>query len=278
MFKNLSLKTFAIRTEMRESLRLATLGQFEAIDIEVDQVAEMCQKHSSSYIKGMFDSFDIRPTAWYLPFDISLPAPDFQQEIEHLKAFLPRAQEINALRVLALLPSGSDTSPYKDFCCLLPQRISAIAGLLEQYGCRIGIEIPSQQYVKPYKHIYSFSLDQVVDLCKTAACINAGIVFDTFLWHREGSKIETLQKLNNGNIIYVKASDQDNNYVGRCLPGRTNTVNLPLVMKTLTDIKYDGPVTPVSEEPRMTCLPHEIAVILSGGYLSYIWKKFITQT
>ncbi len=48
-------------------------------------------------------------------------------------------------------------------------------------------------------------------------------------------------------------------------------------MQTLKDIDYDGPITPISDEKRITSLPYDISAILSGGYLSLVWKKSLTE-
>lgn len=286
MFKNLSFENLGIKTEMREALRLAKLGNFEGADIDIVQAESLCGKHSFAYLKGMFDSFGIKPGAWRLPMDIADTETGFNKSLEEIAPFMATAEKIGALRALVLLPSGSENFSCEDFCAILPERLSILGAIAAKHSCRIGVQLPEiQQSVKTYKHTYSFSLNQAVDLCRKTSTGNAGIVFDTFIWHSEGSRKEDLQKLGNNDIVYVKLSDagakpsdeirQTNE---RRLPGETNTVNLTLAMKLLCEIGYKGPVTPVSEERRITALPHEIAVILSGGYLAGLWKKVFTGT
>ena len=108
MFKNISLKSLDINTEMRESLRLAHLGTFEGLDIDILKVNELSNQHSPCYVKGMFDSFNIKPGAWYLPLALSLSEPTLKKDIESLKPVLETAVSLEAVRSILLLPAGSD--------------------------------------------------------------------------------------------------------------------------------------------------------------------------
>ena len=78
MFKNLPLWVFSPDTCLREKLRLAVLGEFEGIDIDIREAVELSEKYSPAYVKGMLDSFNLKTGAWELPF-----ALDAEEEIYH---------------------------------------------------------------------------------------------------------------------------------------------------------------------------------------------------
>lgn len=281
MFKNISLETLGIKLGMRESLRLAALGNFEGMDIDISAASKLAAEHSPSYLKGMLDSFNIRAGAWRLPFCMDIPGAEFESALKTFETMLPLAVELGALRVLVSLPSGSDSVSFEDACCYLSEKLVSLANLLDKYGCAAGLEIPeNQKGRKPYKHNYGFSFGQVISMCRKASISNAGIVFDTWLWHRAGGSMEQLREIKPEDIVYIKASDADTGGssenpqdTGRRLPGETKTVDIPLVLKTLKERGCRGPVTPVTSDSKLTRLPYDIAVILSGGYLSDVWKK-----
>ncbi|MCK9266536.1 sugar phosphate isomerase/epimerase [bacterium] len=279
MFKNLSLKSFNINTGLRESLRLANLGNFEGIDLNILDVEALCQTHSVNYVKGMLDSFNIKPGVWNLSSDITLTDAGFTANIDKLTSLVEISEKIGANRCVLSLPVGSDTTSCEDFSKMFPERLNVLAKRFNEYNCSIGVEIVGKhKSVKPYQHIYRFTTSQIYSFCKEANITNVGIVLDTFLLDQESNNQDILQQFETKDIISVKASDSDNNKKIRNLPRQTNVIDLPFIMQTLRNIRYNGPITPISDEPRVFSFPNEIAVILAGGYLTRLWKDSFTKT
>ena len=280
MFKNLSLKNLGIGVDLRESLRLASLGGFESIDLDMEKVAGLCTRHGAGYVRGMLDSFSMRPGTWELPVDLSAAQEDFQKAIMEAGPLISAACEISATRAIIELPAGSDRLSMEDFTGILPHRISTLLVILSGSGCMAGIKAPDiQNSVKPYSHTYRFTQSRILEICREIGDPNAGIVLDTFLRHREGAGMDDIGDIKSREIVCVQASDEATAPdTGRRLPGETGRINLRLFLETLDAMGYEGPVTPFSEAARMKTLPHEIATILSGGYLKSIWKESVKET
>ena len=67
MFKNFSPSELGIKTNLREALRLATIGRFEGVDLPVDETIELVEKYSIDYVSGMYQSFNLKIGGLRLP-------------------------------------------------------------------------------------------------------------------------------------------------------------------------------------------------------------------
>ena len=80
---------------------------------------------------------------------------------------------------------------------------------------------------------------------------NVGLLFDTWHWYTCRSAIDDVRKLSVSDVVYVHINDapagidpyeQIDNI--RCLPAETGVIPLTELMQILTEIGYEGPVTP----------------------------------
>lgn len=274
MFKNLSLKTLNIKTGLRESLRLAALGNFEGMDIDIEKTAALSREHSMPYIRGMFDSFNIKPGAWALPFSLDCPSSDFTASLGKLEHGLSLAKEIGATRILANFPENPALTEERDSSLL--DRLLTLCKTLHKYGCRIGLAIPEKQLsVNTGKNNYSPLVNKALSLCREVKTANAGILLDARAWIASGRKPEELKEMENRDIVYARIPTAEEPSK-EATPEDQGSLNLFCVLQSLEKIGYDGPLSPGAENKKLTMLPPDMAVILAGGYLSGLLKKAFT--
>lgn len=252
MFRNMPLGMLSKSTTLREKLRLALVGEFEGVDIDIEEVTVISEKNSSTYVRGMLDSFNLKVGAWTLPFSIDAEEKVFDEGMKKIERYAQVAKEINSLRVL-----GTVSSPDKTKADTYRQNLTSIIKILGRYGCTIGLDCPG--------------------MCQTQV-ENTGIILNASQWHLSGGNLEELKKIDWNRVVYVKMGDVGANKTGKFLPGETGVVDLAGFLKILSDVGYGGPVTPQLPDRNLLTLPEELAVRLLGGSLLKVWNKSFPNT
>ncbi len=254
MFKNLPLWIFSPDTGLREKLRLAVLGEFEGIDIDIKEAAALSEKYSTSYVRGMLDSFNHKAGAWELPFALDSEEGTYQAGLQELEKYCLIASEIGARTVKTVLKSMN-----------FKERLNTVAGILNDCECRIAVEFPLS-----HKKESLFPLKG-----------NVGAISNSFTWHLSGHSPEMLKEIS-GSSFYVEICDTNKNAgqtTDNCiyLPGETGVINLVGFLTALFESGYKGPVSPKLPDRNILAFPHEMAVRLLGGSFARVWKKVFKE-
>ncbi|MGI6595683.1 MAG: sugar phosphate isomerase/epimerase [Elusimicrobia bacterium] len=260
MYKVLPDAIFSEGTGLREKLRIAKVGEFNGININMEEVHTLVKDHSPAYVKGMLDSFNLKVGIWNLPFSLTADQKVYEKGLELLKEYSQTASYVEAFRVITYV----DSKELKGDTNLYVKRINAVTEILSQYGCSIGIGI---------KHGRHFISPDIIKIFKKIKSGNLGFIFSARLWHLSGGEAGELRRIPNGEIIYVMVGDISFEGKGKYLPGETGTINLPLFLNTLEEIGYDGPVVPEIPDREILTIPHEITARLLGGALMKVWNK-----
>jgi sugar phosphate isomerase/epimerase len=270
MFRNMPLEMLNKSTGLREKLRLAVVGSFEGIDINIEEVTLLSEKHSIAYVKGMIDSFNIKTGAWSLPFSLDAEGEVYSEGLKQLEVYAKTAKGISSPLTLASIHLTD-----KQKLIFYAERLNLVSDILSRYGCKIGLDVVDNN--GNMKDITSFG--QISELCKTIESGNAGIVLNARHWHLAGGSVEGLKQIAGKNLFYVKVGDVPvDNSTGRYLPGETGVVDLPAFLKVLAEIDYDGPVTPEMPDRNLMTLPEEMAVRLLGGSTLRVWNETFIKT
>ena len=284
MFRNLSPGTIGIKVNQREAVRLAKLGNFEGVDIFIDEVYELSEKFSPSYVKAIFESFNIKIGGWGLPFAWNdRNEKTYKEGLEKLKKYAEVAEKIGSGRVITWVPSWSDEKPYKENFAWHVERFKPVAEILKSFNCRFGLEFLGPKTLREnHKYEFIHTSEQMLELCEAIGTGNAGLLLDSWHWYTSGETLDDIKKLKTKDIVYVHISDAPEGIPvekqidgKRCLPGETGVIDLEGFLKTLREIDYDGPVTPEPFSEKINGLPHELAVRMAGGYFTNLWEKVI---
>ena len=101
------------------------------------------------------------------------------------------------------------------------------------------------------------------------------------LWHGYTSHgtTETLQTLRHEHIVTVHVNDAPTGIPvdeqmdhTRCLPGETGALDITAFLKTLHELKYDGPVTAAPFSKRVNEMPLEDAIAATAKAMHTAWK------
>ena len=285
MFKNLSLKEIGLNVSMREGARLAKIGKFEGMDLKIEEAVELTENFSFSYVEGIFASFNIKIGGWRIPFKWDGSEKEYEEGIEKLKKFAEIAGKLRAFRTYTSICPFSDHLPYDENFQFHVKRLKKIAEILKENGCSLGLEfIGTPSMRKNHKYQFIHSLQEILELREKIGLENVGVLLDS--WHLFTSKthFSFIKNLKKTDIVYVHVSDapkeipvEEFENDKRYLPGETGVINLVEFLKFLKEIEYDGPVTPEPFNEKVNKLPPEIAVRLTGGYLSNLFQKVFKE-
>ncbi len=263
MFRVLPAAIFDRETGFREKLRLATVGEFEGIEVDIHETVALVKRYSPAYVKGMLDSFNLKAGVWKLPFSLSSDQNAYEKGLEELEIYARTASYIEAFRVISFIEvQGGKLS--KDTLDFYMGRINSVAKVLSNYGCRIGIGIEAPGYFLPA---------EIIRLCRKVKTGNTGFILSARQWHLSGGETGELRKISKDEIVYVLAGDVGSENNGRYLPGETGIVNLSVFLNTLAEIGYDGPVAPEMPDRDLMTVPSELAVRLLGGSFLKVWNR-----
>ena len=149
------------------------------------------------------------------------------------------------------VPASNDMT-YQENWDFSVKRLRAVAEILKDHGHSLGLEfIGPATSRKSAKHLFAYSMDAMLGLAAAIGTGNVGLLFDTWHWYTCRSTVDDVRKLSVSDVVYVHINDapagidpddQIDNI--RCLPAETGVIPLTELMQILTEIGYEGPVTP----------------------------------
>ena len=123
-------------------------------------------------------------------------------------------------------------------------------------------------------------MDAMLGLAAAVGTGNVGLLFDTWHWYTCRSTIDDVRKLSTADVVYVHINDapagidadeQIDNI--RCLPAETGVIPLTELMHILTDIGYEGPVTPEPFSQTVNAMEPMDAAKATGASLDKVWAS-----
>ena len=275
MFRNLSPGCIGISADFATSLELARRCGFAGMD----PVGDFTAAGAAAAMRERYQAAGLQPGGWGLPVEFRRDEGAFQEGMKSLSRHGAAAQELGCLRCVTWVPSWSDERPYREQYALWRERFRAIAEVLGQYDCRLGLEFLGPQTLRaghPYEFIHT--LGQMMEMAREAGT-NAGLLLDAWHWHTAGGTLEGIRALTDRDVVYVHINDApagiptdelvDNR---RALPGETGVIDLSGFLGALRDIGYTGPVTPEPFSARVNALPAAEAARETGEALRQVWE------
>ncbi len=264
----------AIGVEWAAALPVAAQCGFAGIDVSLNPGDDPAALVATLAAHGL------RPGGAGVPFDFRADDAAYAEGLAKLRAIAPLTAAVGCTRFSTWLLPYSDTLPLQENFAFHAARLTPIAQILAESGCRLGLEFLGPKTARQgHKHVFLHTLEGMLELC--AACgPNVGLLLDSWHWYTSLGTVEEILALRNEQVVYVHindapagiAVDKQQDLV-RCLPGATGVEDLPGFLSALRAIGYDGPVVPEPFETRLTALPPAEAVRLTGEALNKVWLR-----
>ena len=279
MYRNLSPGALGVGASLPEAIRYARAHGFGGVDVSMGEVEQIVSQQSPAAARELFQASGVRPGGWGLPMDYRADAAAFREGLATLERFAKLGQAIGATRVCMWILPFSDDVPFAQNYRFHVERFSAIAQVLADYGCRIGLEFIGPKTLRAgHKYPFIHTLEGMLAMCAGIGD-NAGLLLDCWHWYTAHGTMEDLQRLANNDVVYVHVNDapagipideQVDNV--RCLPGETGVIDLAGFLRELAAIGYDGPVTPEPFSAKLQGLAPDEAIGVTARALEGPWK------
>lgn len=281
MFKNLSTGAIGIRANMQEGLALANAAGFEGLDLGIDEASQLAQEHSVQFVKELWTEAGIKMGGWGFGVNWRGADADYYAGLAQLPARAELAAKLGCYRTTTVVGPASNDMTYQENWDFSVKRLRPVAEILKEYGHSLGLEfIGPATSRKAAKHLFAYSMDAMLGLAAAVGTGNVGLLFDTWHWYTCRSTIDDVRKLSLADVVYVHINDapagidadeQIDNI--RCLPAETGVIPLTELMHVLTDIGYEGPVTPEPFSKTVNAMEPVDAAKATGASLDKVWEN-----
>ena len=281
MFKNLSTGAIGIRANMQEGLALANAAGFEGLDLGIDEASQLAQEHSVQFVKELWAEAGIKMGGWGFGVNWRGADADYYAGLAQLPARAELAAKLGCYRTTTVVGPASNDMTYQENWDFSVKRLRPVAEILKEYGHSLGLEfIGPATSRKAAKHLFAYSMDAMLGLAAAVGTGNVGLLFDTWHWYTCRSTIDDVRKLSLADVVYVHINDapagidadeQIDNI--RCLPAETGVIPLTELMRVLTDIGYEGPVTPEPFSKTVNAMEPVDAAKATGASLDKVWEN-----
>jgi len=281
MFRNIAPEAIGISAEWRGVLPLAREAGFQGVDLNLDQVAKMVAEESVDTVKELLANSHLRAGGWGLPVACFGTDENFRSGLATLPQKAKLASELGSSWCYTWVLSWIDDLTFDELFEKLTRRFRAVAEVLKDYGQRIGLEFLEPKTLRDgHQGEFIHTMDGMLELCDAIAVGNVGLLLDSWHWHTSRGTVDDLKRLSAGDVVYVHVNDApagvevdelvDNR---RKLPGETGVIDLVGFLRVLSDIGYDGPVTPEPFSKRIAELPDDEAARETGHALLRVWQR-----
>jgi sugar phosphate isomerase/epimerase len=237
---------------LQESARFAGSHGFENVMINIREAHEIAQQHGTGYIVDFFGEYGVKPGGWGLPVSWS-DDEKRPQGLADLPAFMETANAIGCTRATSGIGPGFDDGTYQERFDRAARQLGEVAKVLEQGGCRLGLEfIGTPSYRKArWQHAFIHDLEGTMELLRAIGSPALGTLFD--VWHHwvSGGTPEQIDQLSANDVVLVHVNDapagipiDEQIDTQRTLPMETGVIPAPEMLKRLAGIGFDGPVMP----------------------------------
>ena len=281
MFKNLSTGAIGIRANMKEGLELARTAGFEGLDLDIGEAGEIAAEHSVQFVKELWAGAGIKMGGWGFGVNWRGSDADYYAGLAQLPARAELAAELGCYRTTTVVGPASNDMTYQENWDFSVKRLRPVAEILKEHGHSLGLEfIGPATSRKSAKHLFAYSMDAMLGLAAAVGTGNVGLLFDTWHWYTCRSTIDDVRKLSTADVVYVHINDapagidadeQIDNI--RCLPAETGVIPLTELMHILTDIGYEGPVTPEPFSQTVNAMEPIDAAKATGASLDKVWAS-----
>lgn len=281
MFKNLSTGAIGIRANMKEGLELARTAGFEGLDMDIGEAGQFAAEHSVQFVKELWAGSGIKMGGWGFGVNWRGSDADYYAGLAQLPARAELAAELGCYRTTTVVGPASNDMTYQENWDFSVKRLRPVAEILKEHGHSLGLEfIGPATSRKSAKHLFAYSMDAMLGLAAAVGTGNVGLLFDTWHWYTCRSTIDDVRKLSSADVVYVHINDapagidadeQIDNI--RCLPAETGVIPLTELMHILTDIGYEGPVTPEPFSQTVNAMEPIDAAKATSASLDKVWAS-----
>jgi sugar phosphate isomerase/epimerase len=291
MFASWNARAVGLSATARQSIEAAGAAGFGGVDLLVRDVVD--SRADVQELRARMDDLGLRGGAWPLPVRWRGDPDRFTEELKRLPIFAGVAARLGLTRtgtwVLpevepSLFPERRAPHLLEATVALHVERLGAIATILADHGCRLGLEIMGPARARRGRH--PCFIKRYADLEPLLGELreghqNVGILADSFHLYAAGERAKASLIWGAGAITWVHVSDPanaDSSQIAdheRDLPGVTGLGDCRGLLQLLLKADYTGPVTaePLGPCPSLKGMDEQTAAKHTAGALRTVWPE-----
>lgn len=251
MLKNFSPHSLGINGRQSELIELALTYGFRGMDVDMADMLRRSQRSSIDEAAKYLRATDLLVGGFELS-ETNLDADDeaFATQVASLHPLAELAQQLGATRAYIQLPVATDRLPYHEYFEIQKTRLSQIAEVLSGKDIRLGVGFRAGKELEEGKE-FPFVRNVEGLRALVSSVSGAGIYLDTWDWVVGDGAMDQLSELTAADIVAVRLgslpADVDITVAtssDRVLPEKEGTLNHVSVVKHLSTIGFDGPLSP----------------------------------
>jgi sugar phosphate isomerase/epimerase len=281
MFKNLNLGALGLKASFFEAVDLAKIGGFQGLDIDIFEMEGILKTKSVRDVKSMLKQNELKLGGWGLTVDFRKDDETFQKDLDNLPSLAKIAENVECFRIFTWITPASDSLPFEEHFRLHVERLKAVAEILDDYGCFLGLEFVGPKTSRlNQKHEFIHTMDGILKLRDAMKAKNVGLLLDCWHWYTSHATVDQIKRLKSNDVVYVHVNDAPSGFQvdeqvdwARRLPGETGVIDIAGFLKALKQIGYDGPVTPEPFDKGLAEMPVQEVVKKVGRSMDKVWKQ-----
>ena len=280
MFTSLNTGMIGVRATLAETIDFGRRHGFAGVDFSIEEAAQLAGAHGVQYVRDLFAEAGIRPGPWGFPVEYRKDEATWEEGIAKLPALAKLASELGSTRTATWILPGYDDRNYGEQFRFLVSRLRPATEILDDYGCRIGLEFIGPKTLRsPKKFTFIHTMDGMLALAAAIGTGNVGLLLDIFhLYTAHGQTADVLE-LSKEDVVTVHINDAPK-HLGpdeqidnvRALPGETGLLDISGFLQALREIGYDGPVTAEPFSQRVREMAAEDAVRETADAVHSVWR------
>jgi sugar phosphate isomerase/epimerase len=253
--------TWQTKVPLKTLLPLAKNAGYDSVQFPLWEITTLEQAREATR------EVDDRGLQWgLLPMDIDImrecPEEVYKADLEVLKRHMDLAQAAGVRRYYNHVWPGSNDLDWDAKLSWCIERFAPVFHLAQERGIKSGLEFLGP---KPLADSFRYPfIRKIRDILLLADAISkdVGVLVDTYHWYTSGSSLEDLKLIGSGNrVVGVHLNDgqkgrsrDEQQDLERELPLATGIIDSVSVVKTLSELGFDGPVTVEPFEPAASLL------------------------
>jgi len=280
MFKNLNPWALGLSGHQSEMIELALTYGFRGIDLNIMEFAARVKLRGMPYARRLIDSAKIRLGSFRLPLEWDVDDAAFSKDLEKLAQYVPVAAEIGCTRCVCTIEPAGDKRPYHENFEFHRRRFAEICRVLEPGGIRLGVGIRAAEGLRRGQAFqFVHDMDALSLLVSMVGASNIGVLVDLWDLQVSGASIDALRGMSLQQIVAVQLADMpadvrpaDLTDEHRLLPGTSGQIDSVAALAALSELGYDGPVTPMADRRSFENTRRDRIVRQAGEALDKVWR------
>jgi sugar phosphate isomerase/epimerase len=277
MFQQLSAGTIGIKLALPEVLDLAAKTGWAGVELPVAEALQIERTQGAGTVANLYAAAGLKAGGWGLPLNWRVPYDE--AAIEELDQQTALAASLGSTRCFTWLLPFSDERPFRENFEYHVHQLRPVARVLEEYGCQLGLEFIGPRTMRD-GHRYGF-IYTIEGMLSLAAAIgpNVGLLVDAYHWYTGLGVLADLRTLRAADVVYVHVNDAPSGVAVdaqldqvRTLPTATGVIDLAGFLTALSDLGYDGPVTPEPFDRELAARPPEESAQITREHMQRMFQ------